>query len=66
MTKYFTNNLSVINLYKEPSIKSEVVTQMNNNSGYFVTAGHDEGIFAFGETIEEASLQIDKLSKKYS
>ena len=35
-------------------------------SGYFVTAGHDEGIFAFGETIEEASLQIDKLSKKYS
>lgn len=45
---------------------TEVVTQMNNNSGYFVTAGHDEGIFAFGETIEEASLQIDKLSKKYS
>ena len=28
MTKYFTNNLSVINLYKKPSIKSEVVTQM--------------------------------------
>ena len=28
MSKYFTNNLSVINLYKEPSIKSEVVTQM--------------------------------------
>ena len=28
MTKYFTNNLSVINLYKKPSKKSEVVTQM--------------------------------------
>ncbi len=28
MTKYFTNNLSVINLYKKPSSKSEVVTQM--------------------------------------
>ena len=28
MTKYFTNNFSVINLYKKPSIKSEVVTQM--------------------------------------
>ena len=28
MTKYFTNNLSVINLYKTPSKKSEVVTQM--------------------------------------
>ena len=28
MTKYFTNNLSVINLYKKPSKRSEVVTQM--------------------------------------
>ena len=28
MTKYFTNNFAVINLYKKPSTKSEVVTQM--------------------------------------
>ena len=28
MTKYFTNNFSIINLFKKPSIKSEVVTQM--------------------------------------
>ncbi len=28
MTKDFTNNFSVINLYKKPSVKSEVVTQM--------------------------------------
>ena len=28
MTKYFTNNYPVINLYKKPSVKSEVVTQM--------------------------------------
>ena len=28
MTKYFTNNFSVINLYKKPSVKSEIVTQM--------------------------------------
>ena len=28
MTKYFTNNFSIINLYKKPSTKSEVVTQM--------------------------------------
>ena len=28
MTKYFTNNFSVINLHKKPSVKSEVVTQM--------------------------------------
>ena len=28
MTKYFTNNFSIINLYKKPTIKSEVTTQM--------------------------------------
>ena len=28
MTKYLTNNLSVINLFKKPSKKSEIVTQM--------------------------------------
>ena len=28
MTKYFTNNFSVINLHKKPSAKSEIVTQM--------------------------------------
>ena len=28
MTKYLTNNYSVINLYKKPSTKSEVVTQI--------------------------------------
>ncbi len=28
MTKYFTNNFSVISLHKNPSVKSEIVTQM--------------------------------------
>ena len=28
MTKYFTNNFSITNLHKKPSIKSEIVTQM--------------------------------------
>ena len=28
MTKYLTNNFSIINLYKKPSIRSELVTQM--------------------------------------
>ena len=28
MTKYFTNNFSIINLYKKPSVNSEIVTQM--------------------------------------
>jgi cell wall-associated NlpC family hydrolase len=28
MIKYFTNTFSIINLYKKPSVKSEIVTQM--------------------------------------
>ncbi len=28
MTKYFTNNFPIINLYKRPNKKSEMVTQM--------------------------------------
>ena len=28
MTKYFTNNFPEISLYKNPSVKSEIVTQM--------------------------------------
>jgi uncharacterized protein YgiM (DUF1202 family) len=28
MTKYFTNNYSLINLHKKPTVKSEIVTQM--------------------------------------
>ena len=28
MTKYFTNNFTVTNVYKKPKIKSEIVTQM--------------------------------------
>ena len=28
MTKYFTNNHIITNLYKKPSPKSEIVTQM--------------------------------------
>ena len=28
MIKYFTNNFSLINLYRKPSEKSEIVTQM--------------------------------------
>lgn len=28
MTRYLTNNFSIINLHKKPSVKSEIVTQM--------------------------------------
>ncbi len=36
MTKYFTNNFSIINLHKKPSSKSEVVTQMIYGDSFFV------------------------------
>ena len=37
MTKYFTNNFSVINLFKKPSIKSEVVTQIIYGESFSVS-----------------------------
>ena len=37
MTKYFTNNFSLINLYKKPSIKSEIVTQMIYGESFSVS-----------------------------
>tara|TARA_B100001057_G_scaffold421733_1_gene442863 strand:+ start:1869 stop:2606 length:738 start_codon:yes stop_codon:yes gene_type:complete len=37
MTKYFTNNFSVINLYKKPSLKSEIVTQMIYGDSFSVS-----------------------------
>ena len=36
MTKYFTNNFPVINLYKKPSAISEVVTQMIYGEGFSI------------------------------
>ena len=37
MTKYLTNNFSVINLYKNPSRKSEIVTQMVYGDSFLIT-----------------------------
>ena len=36
MTKYLTNNFSIINLYKNPSKKSEIVTQMIYGDSFFI------------------------------
>ena len=36
MTKYLSNNYSLINLYKKPSIKSEVVTQMLYGESFLI------------------------------
>ena len=37
MTKYFTNNFTVTNLHKKPSIKSEIVTQMIYGESFSVS-----------------------------
>lgn len=37
MTKYFTNNLPIINLYKKPSANSEIVTQMIYGDSFLVS-----------------------------
>ena len=37
MNKYFTNNFSIINLYKKPNRKSEVVTQMIYGDNFSVS-----------------------------
>ena len=37
MTKYLTNNFSVINLHKKPSIESEIVTQMIYGESFSIT-----------------------------
>ena len=37
MTKYFTNNFTVTNLHKKPSIKSEIVTQMIFGDTFSIT-----------------------------
>ena len=34
MTKYLTNNFSIINIHKNPSAKSEIVTQMNYGDSF--------------------------------
>ena len=36
MTKYLTNNFSIINLYKNPSKKSEIVTQMIYGDSFLI------------------------------
>ena len=37
MTKYFSNNFALTNLYKRPSLKSEIVTQMIFGDSFFVS-----------------------------
>ena len=43
MTKYFTNNLTIINLHRKPSVKSEIVTQMIFGDNFSITKKTENG-----------------------
>ena len=44
MTKYFTNTFSIINLYKKPSIKSEIVTQLIYGESFSISKKKINGL----------------------
>ena len=63
MTKYFTNNFSVINLYKKPSVKSEVVTQMIYGDSFSISKKSKKWLKI---KIKEDNYKGYILNKKYS
>ena len=44
MTKYFTNTFSIINLYKKPSTKSEIVTQLIYGESFSISKKKINGL----------------------
>ena len=63
MKKYFTNNYSVINLYKKPSLKSEVVTQMIYVESFTISKKSKKWLKI---KIKEDNYKGYILNKKYS
>ena len=63
MNKYFTNNFSVINLYKKPSLKSETVTQMIYGESFSITKKSKKWLKI---KIKEDNYKGYILNKKYS
>ena len=63
MTKYFTNNFSVINLYKKPSLKSEIVTQMIYGDSFSISKRSKKWLKI---KIKEDNYKGYILNKKYS
>jgi len=63
MTKYFTNNFPVINLYKKASVKSEIVTQMIYGESFSIYKKSKKWIKI---KIKEDNYKGYILNKKYS
>ena len=63
MTKYFTNNFSVTNLYKKPSVKSEIVTQMIYGDSFSISRKSKKWLKV---KIKEDNYKGYIINKKYS
>jgi len=63
MTKYFTNNFPIISLYKKPSVKSEVVTQMIYGESFSISKKSKEWLKV---KIKEDDYKGYIKNKKYS
>jgi len=63
MTKYFTNNFPVTNLYKKPSVKSEIVTQMIYGDSFSISKKTKQWLKI---KIKEDNYNGYVLNKKYS
>ena len=44
MTKYYTNIISILNIYKKPSKKSEIVSQMIYGDSFSVSKKYNQWI----------------------
>ena len=63
MTRYFTNNFSAINLYKKPSLKSEIVTQMIYGDSFSISKRSKKWLKI---KIKEDNYKGYIVNKKYS
>ena len=63
MTKYFTNNFSIINLYKKPSVKSEIVTQMIYGDSFSISKKSKKWLKV---KIKDDNYKGFVINKKYS
>ena len=63
MTRYFTNNFSVTNLHKKPSVKSEIVTQMIYGDSFSISKKSKKWLKI---KIKEDNYKGYIINKKYS
>ena len=58
MTKYLTNNFNITNLYKKPSTKSEIVTQMIYGDSFSISKRNKKYIPIIHAVMKETNLSM--------